>query len=337
MRRRTLVVALACAATVVVAPVAQAAPTHIPNQAAAGWLARQLVDGDHMVTEFGGVTYPDQGLTIDVVLALAATRTADDHGAAALTWLSRPDVLGGYTGTDGESYAGATAKTALAVEVRGGNPASFGGVDLIARLRSLQTPAGRFSDVSAYGDYSNTITQSLAVIALGRTHAGAPAKAVDFLVAAQCADGGFPVAFGSATCVSDTDATGFVVQALAAAHRSTGSALDWLVARQQSGGGIASGAGNGTPNANSTALALQAFQAGYRVLPGLRARAYLLTLRVTCSGPAAARGAIAYDTNGFDAATAARATPQAALALSARPLSTLTAAGSSDDAPTLAC
>ncbi|GAA2979549.1 prenyltransferase/squalene oxidase repeat-containing protein [Actinokineospora diospyrosa] len=337
MRRRTLALVVACAVTVIAAPSATAAPTHIPAQAAAGWLARQLVDGDHMVTEFGGITYPDQGLTIDTVFALAASGTSDGHGGAALTWLARPENLGGYIGTDGEAYAGATAKTALAVQVRGGNPTAFGGVDLIARLRSLQAPSGRFSDVSAWGDFSNTITQSLAVITLGRTTAGAPTKAVDFLAAAQCADGGYPITLGAPTCVSDTDATGFAVQALAAAHRPVHPAVTWLVGRQQSGGGLASGPGTGTPNANSTALALQAFQVGGRPLPGLRARAYLLGLRVTCAGPVADRGAIAFDASGFATATAARATPQAVVALRGRPLATLSSAGSTSAVPTLAC
>ncbi|MBM7775609.1 hypothetical protein JOD54_005813 [Actinokineospora baliensis] len=337
MRRRTLALAIACAVSVIAVPNAAAAPTVVPAQAAAGWLARQLVDGDHMVTEFDGVSYPDHGLTIDVVLALAASGTGNGHGAAALNWLARPENLGSYIGTDGDAYAGATAKTALAVQVRGGNPAAFGGVDLIAQLRSLQAPSGRFSDVSAWGDYSNTITQSLAVVTLSRTAAGAPTQAVDYLVAAQCADGGYPVALGQPTCVSDTDATGFAVQALVAARRPVHTAVNWLVGRQQPGGGVAAGPGTGTPNANSTALALQAFQVGGRPLPGLRARGFLLNLRVTCAGPVTDRGAIAYDASGFVTATAARATPEAVVALRGRPLATLSSAGSTSAVPTLAC
>ncbi len=93
---------------------------------------------------------------------------------------------------------------------------TFGGVDLPARLTSLLTPAGRFADRSAFVDHGNALAQSLAVIALHRTGAGAPTAAVDLLAGAQCADGGFPLEFGAATCVSDTDATAFVVQALPA-------------------------------------------------------------------------------------------------------------------------
>src|SRR3954452_23445356 len=42
------------------------------DDAAAGWLARQFVDGNHLETSFGGTSFPDQGLTIDAVFAFAA-------------------------------------------------------------------------------------------------------------------------------------------------------------------------------------------------------------------------------------------------------------------------
>ena len=42
-------------------------PTISPAKAAAGWLARQLTDGDHFEVKFGDETFPDQGLTIDGV------------------------------------------------------------------------------------------------------------------------------------------------------------------------------------------------------------------------------------------------------------------------------
>ncbi|MEU7175279.1 hypothetical protein ABZ949_27790 [Micromonospora tulbaghiae] len=182
-RSRHRLLALLCgvlAALILTTP-AVAAPERAAltrPEAAAGWLARQLVDGERFEAVFDGVAYPDQGLTLDAVFAFAAAGAADDYSADALAWVTRPDVRDGYVG-DGvaEAYAGATAKLALAVQVRGGDPADVGGVDLIARLRSLQTPAGRFSDRSAYGDYSNAFSQSFALLALDRTAAGAPPAA----------------------------------------------------------------------------------------------------------------------------------------------------------------
>lgn len=339
MRLRILAAAVVCASATAVfaAPLASAAPTYNRADAAAGWLARQLTDGDHFEVEFGGVFYPDAGLTVDGILAFAATRTANDSGAAALSWLAAN--LASYIGDGTEAYAGATAKAALAVQVRGASPTSFGGVDLVARLDSLLTPAGRYADRSAFGDFSNAITQSLALITLDRTAAGAPASAVAFTVGTQCADGGFPISFGQPTCVSDTDATAFVAQALFATGRATDAyeALAWLVSHQQANGGFAAGTGVGTPNANSTGIAAQALRAGGRLGPAVNAGSFVLSLRVTCAGPVANRGAIAYDASGFDPSTATRATAQGVLALAGAPLASLSAAGSTNGAPTLAC
>ncbi|MFJ4799253.1 prenyltransferase/squalene oxidase repeat-containing protein [Kitasatospora purpeofusca] len=316
-----------------------AATTYRPDAAAAGWLARQLVNGDHFESVFDGTAYPDQGLTIDAVLAFAAAGSADQAAARATAWLARPDILVGYLG-DGttEAYAGATAKLLLAAEVRGTSPSAFGGVDLPARLRSLLTPSGRFSDRSQWGDYSNAFGQSLALIALQRTPGGAPASAVDFLAAAQCADGGFPIAFGQPTCTADTDATALAAQALAATGRSAKAkaGLDWLTAHQNTDGGFAA-AGATTSNANSTGLATSALLPGGRFISGLKGWSSLVKLQQGCSADPAVRGAVAYDASGFNSANATRATAQAVLGLSGQGLAGLSAHGARPSAPTLAC
>lgn len=321
---------------------ASAAPprTLLPDDAAAGWLATRLVDGNHLETSFGGFSYPDQGLTIDAVFAFAAAGVADSSGAAATTWLALPENLTGYIGDGGtEAYSGATAKLLLAAEVRGVNPRTFGGMDLPARLRSLQAPSGRFTDRSAFGDFSNAFGQSYAVIALKRTPGGVSAAAVGFLAGSQCADGGFPITFGEPTCVGDVDATALATQALAATGRTAAAnkGLTWLAGRQQSGGGFGAGDGTGTPNANSTGLATQALVAGRRVIPAARGFAALVRAQLRCAAPVAQRGAVPFDATGFDPATAPRATAQATLGLSGRDLATLSAAGARPAAPVLAC
>lgn len=318
---------------------AQDAGTHRPDAAAAGWLARQLVDGDHFESVFDGTAYPDQGLTIDAVLAFAASRGPDQAAARATAWLAKPEVIGGYLG-DGttEAYAGATAKLLLAVEVRGGNPAAFGGVDLPARLRSLQSPSGRFSDRSQWGDYSNAFGQSLALIALHRAPGGAPATAVDFLAGSQCADGGFPVSFGQATCTSDPDATALAAQALAATGRTAkaNAGLGWLTAHQNADGGFTA-AGATASNANTTGLATQALFSGGRLVAGLKGWSSLVKLQQGCAAAPDVRGAVAYDASGFNPGNGARATAQAVLGLAGTPLATLSAAGARPAAPTTAC
>ncbi|WP_331766291.1 peptidase [Embleya sp. NBC_00896] len=309
------------------------------TQAAAGWLARQLVDGERFEVTFDGVTYPDHGLTIDAILAFAAAGVADHNGAKATAWLARPEILSGYIG-DGttNAYAGATAKTLLAAEVRRVDPNTFGGVDLPARLRSLQQPSGRFTDTSPWGDYSNAFSQSLALLALDRTPAGAPAAAVSFLAGAHCADGGFPLDFGLPTCTSDADSTAMSVQALAATGRPQEAAagVQWLVAHQLADGGFGT-PGATTSNANSTGLAGQALLSSWRLLPGLTARHFLTERQVGCSATSATRGAIAYDAGGFDPSTATRATAQAVLGLAGTGFADLTAQGARPDAPTPHC
>jgi hypothetical protein len=342
--RQLSAVLLACALAAFVfitftAPAGAAAPvTHHRADAAAGWLARQMVDGDHFEVDFGGQIFPDQGLTVDAVYAFATAKVGDDFAGRAMRWLARPDILTGYIGDGaGESFAGPTAKLALAVQVRGDDPSSFGGADLIARLRALQQPSGRFTDRSAFGDFSNAFSQSLAILALDRTAAGVPAAAAGFLATSRCPDGGYPVQFAQPVCTSEVDATAMAVQALLAAGRvgDAKAGLDWLVSVQGGDGGFASTAG--VANANSTGLAGQALRAGLRPVAAAKATLFLIGLQVGCGGAATDRGAVALDASGFDPATAARATAQAILGMAGVGFPHLTAHGSRPGAPTLTC
>jgi hypothetical protein len=291
-----LIIAAVLGASLVTPP-ASAGTSHRVD-AAAGWLARQMADGERLETEFGGVKYPDQGLTIDAIFAFAAARTARDHAGRAIAWLAKPDVQGAYLGTDGESYAGPHAKLAVAARVQGKDPRSFGGTDLIAGLEALQAPSGRFSDRSQFGDFSNAFTQSYALVALGKDARGAA-----YLAGSQCPDGGFPVTFEASPCVSDVDATAIVIQALRSQGKPVRNAVTWLKSKQQADGGFPSAQGGS--NANSTGLAAQ-------VLRDKASRDYLISLQV-CTGPEA--GAIAFDASGFNKANAPRATAQAILGL----------------------
>lgn len=311
------------------------AATHNKADAAAGWLARQLVDGERFEADFGGQKFPDQGLTIDAIFAFAAARASDTSAEKAITWLARPEITTGYVGTGTESYAGAHAKLLLAAQVRHKNSTSFGGVNLEAGLRALLAPSGRFSDRSDFGDFSNAFTQSLALIALGRTSGGTPASSVTFLAGTQCADGGFPLDFGQATCVSDVDSTAMVVQALRANGDSTNAneGTTWLAGKQNTDGGFSVGAN--ASNANSTGLAAEAL-AGHRPAAAVKARQFLRSLQAGCSAPVANRGAISYDATGFDQTTAPRATAQAVLGLTGVKLAALDGGGQAQ-APTLAC
>jgi hypothetical protein len=328
--------AIGCAAAVTPALAATAsAPTR--SQGSSGWLARQLVSGSHFVTVYNGVSYPAQGETIDAIFAFAATKSSNAYGARAIGWLEQPAVLTNYIGAGTESYAGETAKLALAAEVRGINPAKFGKVNLLSRLSKLLTKSGRYSDHSAYGDYSDAFSQSLAVIALSRD-GGAPASAVKFLMTSECKNGGYPLYFGQKTCVSDTDSTALDVQALLAANEQKAAhrGLAWLAYVQQKNGGLLASGGK-APNANTTGLAGEAFAAGGWKKQATLATDFLLGLQVGCSAPVAKRGALAYDSTGFTESTAIDATAQGILGLSDVSLAKLSGSGSSSKAPVLAC
>jgi hypothetical protein len=306
-------------------------------QAASGWLARQMVQGSHFVSVYDGVSSPDQGETIDAIFAFAATKSANGYGASAINWLEQSANLYGYIGIGTESYAGETAKLALAAEVRGVNPASFGKVNLLSRLAKLLTKSGRYSDHSKYGDYSNAFSQSLAIIALSRD-GGAPASAVKFLVSSECKNGGYPLDFAQKTCVSDTDSTAMDVQALLAAgqHAAAARGLSWLAGEQKSDGGL-DAAGATSPNANTTGLAGEAFAAGGWKQQAALAEKFLISLQLNCSAPAAEQGALAYDSTGFAKSTAVDATAQGILGLADISLAKLSASGSSSATPEPTC
>jgi hypothetical protein len=228
------------------------------------------------------------------------------------------------------------------VEVAGQDPTSYQGIDLIDRLQDLLTPTGQFKSKSASpGDFTNTFTQSLAILALARADGvTVPASAVSFLAGVQCGDGGFPSPFvpeSGKQCTSLPDTTAMVVQALLAGDDTTNAAegLAWLVDHQASDGGFG--------NSNDTGLAAQALRVGGKTAAADKAVAYLRSLQVGCDGTEANRGAIAFSpldpahpTNtGFQADTAPRATAQAILGLVGTGLLELEAGTLQREAPTL--
>ena len=328
---------------------AQTAPDQDAAPAAAGWLARQLVDGNHFEADYGGTTYPDQGLTADAVLAFAAADVAQDYAVAATEWLAQAANIVGYAGNgDTDSYVGPLAKLALVAITQGGDPRSFGadGVDLIDRLQARRADSGRFSDLSSYvpppgetNDFSNGITQSLAIISLLRAGgSGADLKKpADFLASSRCDDGGFPLQFDPEPCASDVDTTAFAIQALLAAGRDAAAALDYLEDVQADGGGFGGSGPTSGLNANSTGLAAQALRVGGRTEAADDAVMYLLGLQVGCDAPADQHGAIAYDAKGFEASTAARATAQALYGLTGVGLVDVGNDGDAAGAPTPEC
>ncbi len=294
--------------------------TSDPGAAAAGWIAAQVEAG------------VGPGSLADAIFAYAATGAGADAAAAALTRLEIgvDDYI-----LDGASalVPGNLAKTLLAVQVAGGNPASFGGHDLEANLRGLMitTPG---PDLGRFGAAGN-IDQALAILALARTSAGVPAEAVDWLVAAQCPNGDYQ---WDGACpgagAEDPDTTALALQALLAGGATTAAATSTqlLLDIQGSDGSFSS---YGTANTNSTGVAGQALRATGQTAAADAAAAFVLTLQYGCDAPAADQGAFRWAVS--SAGFLIFSTPQAVLALGGPALDDLSISGASAAAPILDC
>ena len=352
LRRHAIVAAplLVVPALVLSTPgTADAATTRDRADAAAGWLGRQLNPNSHVMEgQFG----PDYGLTADTVIALDSAKVGR-VAARQATYALTTNVLS-YTGfgDPAEHYAGAYAKLLLVAVAQSIDPKAFGTGprrNLVAGLRALQcgtaartdcpaVDAGRFSDRSQYGDFSNAFGQSLGIIGLERgTKLGASPASVTFLLGQQCPNGGFPETFDDATCTSSVDATAFAVQALVTvgstrARTAAADAGRFLLRRQKQNGSFI---GNGVRNANTTALATQALTAVGRLKAAAEGQAFLRTLQVMCSGKPAQRGKVRYVKVGTG--DTVRATSQAVPALAGSTLGEVAKDGSSADLPTLGC
>jgi hypothetical protein len=261
--------------------------------AAGAYLQRQL----HAHPTMAYLGYDDYGLLADVVIALDSAGL--DSAAATVRLASGYSA---YVGSGSHVSAGALAKLLVVADVEGSNPRSFGGHNLINVLPSLMDRNGRYRDQPSRGDYSNTFSQSLAVMGLAEAGLSVPQEALRFLIRQQCGSGpaGFRLLMATSPCHdpdrADVDSTSMAVRALLVAGRSVpaASALTWLEQQQTVSGGLAGSPPTDVVNANSTGLALAALAAGHRTEAAGRAADYLRSLQLTCSVPAPVRGAISY-------------------------------------------
>jgi hypothetical protein len=326
---------------------------------AAGFMVRTLTSNEDHYNYPGG-KYFDGGNTIDAILGLDGANVGKAEADAAFAYLGNNLAL--YNGGDPKTglYAGSTGKALIAVVAHGGDPRAFGGQDLLDLLSQSLGAAepGRYSDLPATGcgydpcDYSNTIGQALDIIGVGRATGSAPQEAVDYLLAQQCADGGFrgELAAAGGTCTSDIDATAFAVQAVIGLRGTVDPAvtraLTFLAGKQASNGGFLNG--DGQYNANTAGVAAQAFAAGGRSAELALAQGFLASLQMDCAFASGLRGGIAFtaadrstlastpgDTAALDRAL--RATPQATLGLAGGTLLSVGSDGATSAVPAPSC
>jgi len=330
-----------------VAAPADAAPAERANRAA-DWEVTQLRDGRINNVQFD---FTDWGLTIDTYFALVAAGNRPAEAGDVIATVS--DNVREYVSFDGDFFAGPVAKTLLARRVAGMDASvESANLNLRRKLTSLVAPTGRAKDSGA-ADFSNTISQSFAVLAFARS-GELPDKVATYLLRQQCNRGYFRLAMSNRECgrgagEADVDATAYALQALVTA-RSEGVDLpagairateQWLAGAQRDNGAFSGAGPTKGSNSNSTGVAAQALKLVGRDAAVLKAADWVEDLQLTradAAGTPARRdlGAIAYDPSDFEQAlqngidettrdTWRRSTPQAVLAFVPKPLTTLSA------------
>jgi hypothetical protein len=218
------------------------------------WLRTQQLPGGGFAGFSGDA---DPGMAADVALAFAAAginladvTTGDDN---LLDYLN-----GSASGVTGD--AGLAAKLALAIHAANGNPRDAGGVDLIDTILSAHDGATGWYSFSFYG-------HALAMLALDAAGETIPTEAVDAVLAAQTPEGSWGFAGAPEAGSGDSNTTAITIQALRATEQGDDAihrGLEFLRSLQDGDGAVAYDASMApalTGDANSTALAIQAFLA----------------------------------------------------------------------------
>ena len=296
--------------------------------AGASWLAAQAPKG---VVHNDQYDVDDEGLSVDVALALHAVGQQDDTVRAVADHLAtgiKAYVAPGY-GT--LTSAGSTAKAAVLAETVGDDPTDVGGIDLVSRLEATvaaKGPAqGRVEDrvdakQKGAADYANTIAQAYAVQALDGAGSDSAADATSYLLQQQCADGWFRLDFPATDAKAqgcdadprsapDIDATAFAVRALDGsddpqAEAAADKAVSWLESVQAPDGSFGGEPVGRTPNANSTGLVGWVLGDLGETDAAQQAATWVAAHQLgDCPGtPAADAGAVAYDDAALSAAGA---------------------------------
>jgi hypothetical protein len=240
------------------------------KRGAAFLVSEQLPDGS--IPAFSPI-----GSTSDAVLAFVASGAGGAAMQKAVAYLADQAAAGAV------NTLGLRSKVVLALVAAGADPRHAGGHNLVAEIKSALGPGGRFGDAPVLDD-------ALAVLALVSAGAPMPARASNWLLDAQCPDGGWafdepydashddPHCHSGASDFVDSDSntTGYSVQALV----STGH-MGWAASpfaffdtvRDPAHGGWSYSGSFVSTDANSTALVLQSYAAAGATIPqgGVRA------------------------------------------------------------------
>lgn len=280
-------------ATQQVVPALVGKPFPLPGRAVAQrqalrWIAaQQQADGS-----FAGF---NPGATIDAVFAIAAT--GRDPRSFVANGNSPLDYLATVANSYANNSAAAAGKLTAGVVAGRGNPRSFGGVDLVAKLTGYyDAGTGKFGGGSTWD-------QSWAMLGLAAAGEAVPPAAVTYLTSIQAVGGGW--GFSANASTADVDSTSLALQALAAAkvgrgHPAVAAGLAFLRGQQNEDGGFPGFLG--TTDAGTTGLALQALAAFDEDPRGPRWRTFVAdgsSSRLTAHNPLEALMALQTDAGGF--------------------------------------
>lgn len=265
------------------------------DRSRAQWAVRYVLENRATDGSFPG--FSAIGSTADALMSLSATNRGERSVSEGVVFLreNQSDITG----------VGLTAKVVMALVAVNSDARSFEGRDLVAEILATLQPDGRLGTSTAVFDHA------LGLLALRAAKVNVPATAYNWLVEAQCDDGGWqydePAAdTDDAHCVSETDASNDFF-----ASETNATALAVMALRERQGGtplehnpfrffrqirddvkkGWGYTWGFNLTDANSTSLVIQAYKAAGKSLPSGAKKALRRLQYGPCSSGA---GAFAY-------------------------------------------
>jgi hypothetical protein len=290
------------------------------SQAATAWLARQYDATTHLIPSATTPGTSDLSNSAYGVASLAAHGYASNTRARAVTALAG-NVNAFAQDSTGHDLPGSLARLILADVAEGGDPHSFGGTDLVARLEATMQTTG--PDAGLFGSqdptFDGAFRQGLSLAALSLVTPKPAAidpgagsltslPAVSWLLTEQCANGAWMPERTDLTkdCSADdntvnnfagpdTNTTALAILGLHAIGASaTVNPLTWLDSiRDTDGGWSFDGSTFSTSDPDSTGLVMAAERALGHV-PDAAAVSALLSFQFGASAPADEQGAFFY-------------------------------------------